>query len=204
DLYMTCLAKEIGKTLKAPVFTDDNDLSAGSEHIVIEDRALKSEHDDRRRALIRLGIRYPVPAQLENVTFDDVYKFRDKFFHERVAFRSTLEDFLKSLSEADNADAQNSLVASKRMELKKLMKEHRSSLAEFGAASGWALLTITVPKWIASLPAVVAPHVYVPALAVGGMALGAAACWSKIQKDKRERSGKNPWHYAWRVGKLAK
>lgn len=193
DLYMTCLADEMSEKLGTPLFTDQATLSAGSEQLVYVDKSFTPSGRGRTAVLQKLGIRFPHPNQLRNVSMQKILKFREDHDSERVAFRDKMESVLKLVAKAGSKEHKEDILAQHRSEVRQLINNHRSRLRDLGIKGLWSFLTISVPSFVGLLPAnIVDPS----ALGVSCVAVGAAACWAGIRKDRRELAQANPWHYA--------
>jgi len=200
-LYMVCLGGEMSRAIGIPLLTDLKEFSAGGEYVLFGESP--SDIEEPRGVLLRLGLRFPTPAALAEVSMETVIAFNQKYGDERALLRKALNSIVDAAQGISDLNALHDFWNQKQREVGDAIKRHRRSMDEIGVTAGFAsFLKISAPMLIKLIPNT--EWIDTSALAVTGLALGVVDWWANLRGKMEQERQKAPWHYALRVEKTFK
>jgi hypothetical protein len=202
DLYMACLATAMKQAIGSPLVTDSDACNEIGKFL---DYGRMGPDPDRGSVLLELGIPYPTPASVRDVSMAKILKFHEKSGPERRRFRKAVEAIVAKAAVAREIDEYRGadLLKDESQALKDAIESHRDKMQLVGIKGFSSLLKVGAPAGIASLAA--AGGALSPGLAVnpisGGILVGTGvvmsliAWWAEVRGERRKEVEGNPWHY---------
>lgn len=198
--YMMCLASQISESIGAPMVTDIPEICACGEYLSFgkypddETFPARFANGDIFSVLLKLGIEFPTPESLEEISILDIIKFREQHKDERKRLRQAIESITtKALTISDPYQLADFL-SEQREEIKSATQNHRKALNELKVKSVTSLLSVSAPTAIVSAAALAVSPVALPLTGMG-IALSLINWWAEVRKERREKTQASPWHY---------
>lgn len=202
QMYMMCLATEMGEKIGSTVVTDDHRAAKYGEYLTFgQPRPVKPE-SPLNQDLLKLGLPFPTPESLSQVPMSKIIEFNRRHFSERLAFREAIEGIVKTANSIDDPNALEDYLQRERKRIESSLKDHRNALKELKAISVGSLLKISIPTVIASIASTITNPAIGGLLTGAGISLSAISWWAERRGKDRQTRQSNKWHYLLSVEKL--
>lgn len=205
QLYMTCLAAEMGDQIGVPTVTDKVSRAKAGEFLRFED-GFDRRSEQRityEQAMLRLQLPIPIPAELQRIPLHEVVAFRERYKDERRAFRGCVEGFLSRIVALEDPNAVDDAVRDAQIRLKKVEADYRGSMAGlFGDVISNAV-DFTLALGAGNFAAAQLPGSTL-VKAVSGTLAGAGVWIYRNLKAARQTRQSSPWRYVACLRKLRK
>ncbi|HEC75935.1 MAG TPA: hypothetical protein ENI33_01595 [Thermoplasmatales archaeon] len=198
--YMLYLATEISTRNSLNLVTDEPSVWVCQEYMNYDGRLLNVETADdnvfNTHSMLGVYLYEYIPSNIDNITFDNIIEFRDKYRVERENFLKQYMKFYNELSKISSPIVLRDALESYLKEMKSGIEEYKNACRYFGAQRfvGLRLVSIPIISQISNLFLNLNPHMK-QMLATLGLAL--SILWeltSYKQEVKRIRKN-NPFSY---------
>jgi len=194
ELYMYYLASEIGTRVDAPLLAHSRTESSFGQALLFEPEPGADVSDD----LLRLGIVFPSPAELENagITAEQIVDFSKKRAGERIRFRQAIQGVIDTARKISDENALADYVGTHALEIQAAISDLRKTFDELHVGAVNSVAAITVPTGLsAALVALPFSPVVAAILATIGLAISAIACMAETRGKLRSARTAAPYHY---------
>jgi len=200
SLYMYYLASEIGGRVDAPLLAPSRKESELGQALLFEPEPGADVSDD----LLRLGIVFPSPDDLENmgVTAEQIVTFAKARAAERIRFRQAIQGIIDTARQTSDPNALADYVATRAIEIQEAIADLRKTFDELHVGAATSVAAITVPAGL-SAALVALPFSQVAAAILGGtgIVISAIACIAETRGKLRSAKTSSPYHYVVAVEK---
>ncbi|MCK5344253.1 MAG: hypothetical protein KAR20_12655, partial [Candidatus Heimdallarchaeota archaeon] len=193
-LYLMLLAAEASKKIKAPMLTDVPGLSGLGENILWSDEILPVD-TGQDNILMQLNIDFPSKEDLENISFDDIIRFRQKRNDERRKFRSVIEDIRCTAQGLEDANALLDYLSDKRQDIQQAIDDQKKLLCDIGIKGFASSIKATWPSVFGIPIGNIAGGAAGISSAIGLASLSLACSKIAISQEYQSAIRDCPWHY---------
>ena len=197
--YMMCLALEMSGRIQAPPVTDEMALEESGQYLLFDADRRKPIAPGAKThgVMLSLGVPFPAPRDLHDVSLSRVITFNRKRADERRRFRLAVEEAITEVSKLDDRNAILDCLAQKGAEIRQAIADHRQAMAELRVTSVGSLCKISCPASFAAAAGYVATLSAEASVAFGaaGLTMGVANWVATSRAEKRKVIQSSPWHY---------
>jgi hypothetical protein len=195
SFYVHCLASEMSRRMKAPLFTDSlGSVSLGQS--LVFDPGPSATEVSRTPQLVQLGIQLPSPDVLASVPMQEFITFHKKRGAERRRFRKAIEEILSEMSSMDDVIEAEDYMTQQRAEIEEATEDLRKTINELRVQSIYSVVKIQVPSSFAALGVGLAVNPVVgTVLGAAGIALNFVKVYAETRGKLREATKSSPYYY---------
>lgn len=205
QMYMTCLAAEIGDQIGVPTITDTVPRARAGQFLRFEDG--HDRMDDRgsayERAMLRLRLPLPVPSDLRKCSFSDILAFRERYESERRAFRDCIDGFASRIAALEDPNAVDDAILDAQKRLKQMERDYRKAVRSQIGEVAVSAMEITAPGAVVGAATAAFGQTSVVGM-VAATLTGAGVWLYRNLKAVRQVRSSHPWRYVACLRKLRK
>ena len=201
--YMLCLSAHISEKQNAPLLSDSFEMETGGtyfQHSRIPAEMVGQPDDDVGFLLAKMVLPVVRPENLAAVPMKKIVDFHKKSEAERMAFRKTIEDFVKDAASLDDPVAVKDFLEEKKKIIESGLKDQSKRIDELGVEAVHSFACISIPTGITAFSTGLNP--IATAIAGGvGIAFAIINWFAKTRGKRRQAIRQCDWHYLLSVEK---
>lgn len=193
---MVCLGAEMSEAMGTALATDTPAFSPGGEYLLYGEPPAPSNSPVSSSLLFRLGIEFPSPKALTNLSMKRLVKFHSKRADERRRFRAAVDSLAAAAADLADENALADFLSSNKAELQQALSDHKKSLEELAVTALVSSIDIKVPALLTGGIAMAPFDQLVSLILAGtGITCGLIQWWAQLRSDRRKLVQSCAWHY---------